>query len=67
MTTARDFIIQTVDRFKEKHEASDREIGLGAVGDHKLIPRIRRGESVTLASIEKLERYLRDYVSEAPQ
>lgn len=61
MSTARQHIITTVDDFKKRHSLTDRKIGLGAVGDHKLVPRIRRGESVTLASIERLEKYLNAY------
>lgn len=58
MTKTRDAIIAAIDCFQKEMGLSDLAFSNSAVGSNKFVGRLRRGQSVTLASIEKAENWM---------
>jgi hypothetical protein len=56
MKTRKTIIIR-IEAFLTRHGMTERQFGLAAVGEHKLLARLRAGKA-TLATIEKAEAYM---------
>ncbi|MEQ8251552.1 MAG: hypothetical protein RIB41_09975 [Oceanibaculum nanhaiense] len=51
-------IIRSIEAYCAAEGISERQFGIEAVGDHKLLKRLRSGAGVTLTVIEKIEAYI---------
>ena len=56
----RDAIIGLIDGYLEETGMSEHAFGQQAMNDHKFVRRLRSGIGVTLTSIERAERYIRE-------
>ena len=56
----RETLLNRIDHSLQKRKESARAFCLRAGIDHKVIGQLRRGENVTLATIEKIEALLPD-------
>jgi hypothetical protein len=60
----RETLLRRIAAYCEAQGLSERQFGLRVTGDHKLIPRLRRGQ-VSLSSIEKAEQFMAQPDAEA--
>lgn len=60
MKSTREIVISQIENFMRLSCISEREFGMRALNDNKFVPRLRKGAGVTLTSIEKAERFMRD-------
>jgi hypothetical protein len=51
-------LLARIDAFLQRHRMTERQFGLGAVGNHRLVQRLRQGFGVTLTVIEKAEAFM---------
>jgi hypothetical protein len=58
---SRQHTLSVIDAFLAETGMSEREFSLNAVGHHRFVARLRRGEGVTLTTIEKAERFMADW------
>ena len=54
----RQVFLAAVAAFLHRHEMSEHQFCLRAVGDHKFLTRVREGAGVTLTTIEKAEEFM---------
>lgn len=50
-------LLERIAAYCAAHEISETTFGLRAVNDGKLVGRLRRGEGVTLATVEKVIKF----------
>ena len=53
-------ILDGIRAYLARRGMSEHRFGMEAVGDHKLVARLRSGAGITLTNIEKVEAYMRD-------
>ena len=58
MGTTRTAVIRTIKDFLAEAHLSERRFGEEAVGDAKVLRRLRGGAGVSLATIERIENYI---------
>ena len=51
-------LLERIGAFCSRHAMTERHFGIDAVGDHKLLARLRAGAGVTLTVIEKAEAFM---------
>lgn len=49
---------QQIDAFTARHGMSDTALGLAAVNDGKIVPRIRAGKNITLRTVQRLVAFM---------
>lgn len=54
----RTFFLKRVDEFLARAGMTDRQLGQQAVGNPKIVQRVRRGTHVTTDTIERIERFI---------
>ena len=67
MKTLREILLARVDSYCDRHGISTYALAMAAVGNQHVINTLRRGGSITLQTIERLEAYMTAPPDEQPQ